>query len=160
MNHFGLFLFFGLSFIHLLTEFVFQPPAIWNWEKRSSWGIIAHCSIFGVLGIVFFFPFLNQGLMWWYIIFLSAIHFPFDHFKHSWLSEGKDSDAVLLLDQIAHFFWFALVSYYGSTELRAGWLNLGKVYHSFLFPLGLTVIVLILSYRQILKQWHGKYNCR
>lgn len=156
MINLGFFLFFSLSFAHCLTEFSLHPRSLRLWEKRSSWGIIFHCFIFGMTGIIFLLPFLNQGLMWWYIIFLAAMHFFIDHFKYSWLNEGKDSDAVFLLDQIAHFFWIGLVAYYGAGELKPAWLNLGEIYRNFWLPLGLLIGVLILSYRQILQQWRGE----
>lgn len=152
----GLFLFFYFLLSHLITEFGFHFEKLWEWEKRSSWGIILHSSVFGVLGVILFFPFLNRGLMWWYIIFLSVMHFFIDFFKISLLKEGKDADAVMFLDQISHLFWMVFVSFFGAKEIYGPWIYLGKSYDTYYFPLFVNLLVIFMSRREIMKQFKGE----
>ncbi|MCK4532655.1 DUF3307 domain-containing protein [bacterium] len=152
----GLFLFFCFLFAHLMTEFVFHFKKLWEWEKKSSWGIILHSVIFGILCVILFFPFLNKGLMWWYIIFLSFMHFVIDFFKVSLLQEKKDADAVMLLDELNHIFWFGFVSFFGAGEIRGSWMSIGKAYDYYIFPLLMCLLIVFLSRKEIKRQFKGE----
>ena len=152
----GLFLFFYFLCAHLMTEFVFHFRKLWEWEKKSSWGIILHSAIFGFLSVILFFPFLNRGLMWWYIIFLSIMHYIIDFFKVSLLQERKDADAVMILDEFSHLFWIGFVSFFGAKEIYAPWMSLGRKYDLYFFPVVMCAVIIFLSRKEISRQFRGE----
>lgn len=146
----GLFILSTFLLAYVLAEFVFHPDRQQAWEKRSTWGLIAHAGAFGAISAVLFLPLLNQGLMWWYIIFLSAVHFLMDQYRVAWLGEGKDADAVYALTALGQAFWVGVLAWYGrrpdALETDAMWLRVPG-YPSGLVPL-IGVVLLLTAARR------------
>ncbi len=122
------FLFGNFLFAHLVAEFVAHTEKLWAWEKRSTWGLLAHAAIYAGVSVVLFLPLLNQGLMWWYIIFLASLHVFLDRVRLGLLEARKDPDAVFVLQQGAHLFWMIFLTWYGrrpdAIDTGSMWLRL------------------------------------
>lgn len=139
---------------HVLADFPLQFDWLFAWKRKSPWGTLVHTLVFTGCMIVLSLPYLGQGLMWWYIIFLSATHFVMDTIK-PWLPEefNLNNLQAFIIDQLFHIFWIAWLAYWGAKALlhpeKVG--GLWIVYNSNILMVSLIVAVLFL-YRGIFHQ--------
>jgi len=147
-----MYIFLRLFLAHVLADFPFQFDSIFKMKTKSIWGIAVHSLIFMICAVFLSIPFLGQGLMWWYIIFLGLTHLMTDKVKF-WLNEeGWKNKNAFLLDQFIHIFWIGLVSYWGTQALEAPAIKnsgLGKLYDSDIL-IGVIIIAILILYRKII----------
>ena len=147
-----MYLFLRLLLAHVLGDFPLQFDSIFRLKTRSVWGIALHSLIFVICAVLLSIPFLHQGLMWWYIIFLGIAHFITDKVKFWLTEEGWKNRNAFWMDQFIHIFWTGFVSYWGSQALEPVSLKstgLESLYDNNILIIGITIIILIM-YRKII----------
>jgi hypothetical protein len=148
------YIFVRLFLAHLLADLPFQSDSLFKMKTKSILGIALHSLIFMICAVFLSIPYLGQGMMWWYIIFLGLGHLVIDKVK-LWLNEeGWKNKSVFLLDQFIHIFWIGLVSYWGNIALEPVALRntgLGKIYDNDFLILVIIAGILVL-YRKIISK--------
>ncbi|MFH1783850.1 MAG: DUF3307 domain-containing protein [bacterium] len=152
-----MYLFLRLLLAHVLADFPLQFDSIFRMKTKSIWGIALHSLIFALCAMLLSIPFLHQGLMWWYIVFLSVAHLVTDKAKFWLAEEGWENKKAFLLDQFIHIFWIGFISYWGNMALEPssfGTTWLAKLYDNNILVIVIIICILIIYRRIILKHVH------
>ena len=109
-----------LILAHLLTDFVFQPGKLVKWKYRSSLGVLVHVLILAGTCLILFFPYLNQLLIWEFILILTITHYIQDRLK-VWYEKNYHKERSFypfFVDQLLHVIIIIFVGRYLGQHLE------------------------------------------
>jgi hypothetical protein len=106
-------IFWRLLFGHLLADFTLQTNFINRWKRRSTWGMLAHCSVHPLCYAALAFHSLGRDWIalgslqlkgWACILILFAAHYLEDEWRVTTIFRYKTPDNTLyfLWDQVIH----------------------------------------------------------
>lgn len=129
-----MFLFYRLLLAHFIADFPLQFSKLFRLKTEGIKGTILHGSIFGILAIVFSFPYLASRWMGIFLIFLWVSHSLVDWLKIKLINRYKnDSLSLFLLDQLLHIGAIGLVLIFNFPPIAAGASFLSRLYSNNLF---------------------------
>jgi len=111
-----MFIFIRLLLAHFLGDFPLQFNAIYQLKHNGLRGIIPHALIILACCLTLCWPYLNQPIMWCFIIFIAATHLLQDSIKLNY-STIKFGFWAYLLDQLFHYAIIALVFFTNLSKL-------------------------------------------
>jgi len=114
------FFFFRLVSVHLFVQYISVS------EKRLSCRGTVKSAYFLFCSIPVFLPFLNSGLMWWYLIFLSGLTLFFESMAESWQERDKDKAPAFVLLEIFFVLSFIWVSFWAASFIKSTWFQVRK----------------------------------
>ena len=124
-----MFLFLRLFLAHLVADFPLQFSKLFKLKTESFKGVVLHGCIFGIIAVLFSYPFIAFSFIGIYLLFLWVFHIFIDwlkiHMIHKWKREDKLG--LFILDQILHLVSIAVViPFTGRPSQQAA--GLGRLY--------------------------------
>jgi len=118
--------FWILLLAHVIGDFPLQTDYIYQFKRKSFWGVLPHSFICTVMNGLVLLPFLAKGQIWIAIFFLLVSHAILDRSKIV-ISDKYTGENLFhfLLDQVLHILLIWIV---------ATWLSLSIDYYSFQIP--------------------------
>ena len=99
-----MFLFLKLILAHLIADFVLQFEELYRLKVRSFLGQLAHVFVHGMVTTVLLFPYLNEPLIWVFIVALMLEHLAQDLIKYRFTKKAPQKTFVYYAaDQLFHF---------------------------------------------------------
>jgi len=124
-----LFLFLRLLLAHLVADFPLQFTKLFKLKSESFKGVVLHGCIFGIIAVLFSYPFITFSFIGMYLLFLWVFHIFIDwlkiHMIHKWKRE--DNLGLFILDQVLHLISIAVVIPFTKIQVRTA-AGLGKLY--------------------------------
>lgn len=105
-----MFLFLKLFLAHLIADFVLQFEELYRLKVRSLWGHILHVLCHGIVSLLLLFPYLNEPILWGFIVGLVLMHLTQDFIKYTLTQKiPKNTFVYFMADQFVHVLVLAVI---------------------------------------------------
>lgn len=105
-----MFLFLKLILAHLLADFFLQIEELYRLKVQSIWGHIFHVLIHGAVTFTLLYPYLNEPVIWFFVIGLLMMHLVQDFIKYTLTKKiPKNTFLYFMADQFVHLFVIGLI---------------------------------------------------